>query len=402
MLYKSLIIALLTISSYGAKFRYNIEDLPKKHKGFFTINPFKSQNIIDVKVGNNTINWAQILKDFLNNRADHGFKINLLLDDNITSINDDFLKDCHNLTNISFFGQKTLIKNKQLKYSYNTNIKIIGNNFLQGCESLEKIFLPNKLSDIGDNAFFQCKQIRKITMPAALNVIGSNFANQCASLTKIEFEAPVKSVGLLFASSIHDTKLDITIDFSFSNDKYFNTNTNELNQLNLPDSSQVLFNSQKTTNQDLNNLGIFIHFNVPKNTTLNILDNSIDMDDSSAASIDLDNLGHQSESDMSSSNDNEADEIKTLINFAEEIRQKAQEQQAKREEADRIAKEEAERLEAEKKVEAERLAKEEAERLEAERRVKEEAKKQKAEKNKSKPASQIVATGHGTFFAWGG
>ena len=79
------------------------------------------------------------------------------------------------------------------------NLKIISYKTFSDCESLTDITFPNTLESIGNKAFYNCTNLTNITLPYTLKSIGKNAFHNCTNLTNIIFPDTSESI------KIHNT-----------------------------------------------------------------------------------------------------------------------------------------------------------------------------------------------------
>lgn len=60
-----------------------------------------------------------------------------------------------------------------------TQITILSIQVFNGCSKLEKVLLPNNLSEIKSTAFGDCSSLKEIDFPASLTIIGPFSFNKC-------------------------------------------------------------------------------------------------------------------------------------------------------------------------------------------------------------------------------
>lgn len=70
-------------------------------------------------------------------------------------------------------------------YSNGKPITAIGENAFSGCDKLEKIYIPDTVSEISSNAFSGCTALRAVRLPNELLTIGSHAFSGCDILQKI-------------------------------------------------------------------------------------------------------------------------------------------------------------------------------------------------------------------------
>lgn len=110
------------------------------------------------------------------------------------------IRDCPKLTAINLGNSLKEIKGSAFKNSGIKEITIpdscetIGSTAFYGCENLESVKLPAKLTAIDSNVFTGCISLKKFVIPDEVTSIGvSAFAN-CASLETVKMGDKVKSI----------------------------------------------------------------------------------------------------------------------------------------------------------------------------------------------------------------
>ncbi len=74
-------------------------------------------------------------------------------------------------------------------------VKIIGERVFQGYDKLEKVTIPNSITEIGSSAFSGCVKLEKISIPKSVTTIGSYAFEGCQKLKKISIPKSVTYIG---------------------------------------------------------------------------------------------------------------------------------------------------------------------------------------------------------------
>lgn len=101
------------------------------------------------------------------------------LPDSITEIYSDFMYFCPSLISI-------VLPN---------NLTRIGDRFMNEYHKLTSIDLPNSVSQVGDNFMCNCYSLISIVLPNSLTQVGDNFMNDCPKLTSIVLHNSLTQVG---------------------------------------------------------------------------------------------------------------------------------------------------------------------------------------------------------------
>lgn len=102
-------------------------------------------------------------------------------------------RDCKNLVRIDIPADSKLTvipggfaKNTGIKsFTIPSNVKEIGWQAFEGCDSLTSIEIPGGVTEIGDSAFYACSKLEKVTLPSTLKVVGSYAFKSCSNLTEV-------------------------------------------------------------------------------------------------------------------------------------------------------------------------------------------------------------------------
>ena len=81
----------------------------------------------------------------------------------------------------------------------------------QGCGSLERISLPEGLTEIGDRAFSQCAHLSELALPESLKKLGREALRDCTGLRELKIPPNVSSIGAgAFAGCAGLERLDLS------------------------------------------------------------------------------------------------------------------------------------------------------------------------------------------------
>ncbi|MDE6095939.1 MAG: leucine-rich repeat protein, partial [Muribaculaceae bacterium] len=92
---------------------------------------------------------------------------------------------------------KRLLKCKAnlTNYTIKPGTKVIGNEALSWCSSLQSINIPDSVTAIGNSAFHQCKSLQSINIPDSVTAIGNDAFYGCESLQSINIPDSVTAIG---------------------------------------------------------------------------------------------------------------------------------------------------------------------------------------------------------------
>lgn len=117
---------------------------------------------------------------FMRTQREERLKGELIIKDDVTSIDDGAFAYCKNLRSI------------MLPDSINT----IGTGAFKACENLSDITIQGNISSIGEYAFYKCRSLSSVTIPNGVTSIGNGTFQECRNLTSITIPEGVKSIGL--------------------------------------------------------------------------------------------------------------------------------------------------------------------------------------------------------------
>ena len=81
------------------------------------------------------------------------------------------------------------------KITIPNSVTNIGTHAFQNCSSLTSIVISDSVTSIGDNAFYNCSSLTSIVIPDSVTSIGDNAFDDCSSLTHVTIGNSVTSIG---------------------------------------------------------------------------------------------------------------------------------------------------------------------------------------------------------------
>ena len=103
----------------------------------------------------------------------------VVIPESVTEIGASAFKDCEKLKSVNLPAGVTRIENETFSH----------------CTSLERVEIPSGVAEIGDSAFAGCTSLTGIELPAGVTVIGGSTFSDCTSLTRVEIPAGVTEIG---------------------------------------------------------------------------------------------------------------------------------------------------------------------------------------------------------------
>ena len=126
----------------------------------------------------------------------------VVIPDEVTSIGDCSFRECKNLISITLPEKITSIGNAAFDGCLNLtsiniphNVKNIGGSAFSRCESLNNIKIPDNITEIKSSTFYYCKSLTSITLPKGLTIIDTQAFGDCSSLTDVNIPKNVTSIG---------------------------------------------------------------------------------------------------------------------------------------------------------------------------------------------------------------
>ncbi|MBQ1968461.1 MAG: leucine-rich repeat domain-containing protein, partial [Flavobacteriales bacterium] len=105
---------------------------------------------------------------------------NLVIPDDITSIEKYAFSGCSGLTSVSI----------------PSSVTSIGDSAFSGCSGLTSVTIPNSVTSIGDWAFRNCSGLTSVTIGNSVTSIGNYAFDGCSGLTSITIPNSVTSIGI--------------------------------------------------------------------------------------------------------------------------------------------------------------------------------------------------------------
>ena len=153
---------------------------------------------------------------------------NLVIPEDVTSLNDYAFKGCSSLTSVT-------IPN---------SVKSIGKEVFFRCSSLTSVTIGNSVTSIGDYAFGYCLGLTSVTIPNSVMSIGEKAFYECSSLTSVTIGNSVTLIGnIAFYGCWIENVLTTNSKTEFS--KAFSDRTYQHAMLYIPEGTwrEVVYNS---------------------------------------------------------------------------------------------------------------------------------------------------------------
>lgn len=157
---------------------------------------------------------------------------NLILPDNLTTIDECAFADCERLSVIA-------IPNDVVSF---------GQQAFLNCISLLRIPMPNRLTSIGNMAFSGCNSITEISIPASVSYLGDGIVKNCQNIERINVEPKntnfASKDGVLYTSTLdelliypvaHDGETYQVLESASKIAPFAFVNAKKLKQLTLPE-----------------------------------------------------------------------------------------------------------------------------------------------------------------------
>lgn len=80
-------------------------------------------------------------------------------------------------------------------YGNDLTVTAIGDNALEGCESMTSVFIPSTVTSIGQHAFDNCCSLGTIDIPESVTSIGSAAFQGCTGLTEVSLGSGINFIG---------------------------------------------------------------------------------------------------------------------------------------------------------------------------------------------------------------
>ena len=140
----------------------------------------------------------------------------ITLPDSVQKIDDQAFESCIKLRtvigfkNIKQIGKKVFYSctslnsielnpeiNKDEKQNENGETKItikIPDNLFNGCEKLQSIIIPDRVTALGTSIFANCKALNELTIPEGIETISSNLCNGCLTLKSLSLPSTITKI----------------------------------------------------------------------------------------------------------------------------------------------------------------------------------------------------------------
>ena len=116
------------------------------------------------------------------------------------------------------------------------NITTLNSYTFYGCDSLTSVVLSKKMTSIGTGLFSDCSNLTRITIPGSVTSIGENAFSGCSSLTSVTIPDSVTSIGRYVFSGCSSLK-DVTLPSKITSiSGYMFLDCSSLNNLKIPNS----------------------------------------------------------------------------------------------------------------------------------------------------------------------
>ena len=141
----------------------------------------------------------------------------IVIPDNVTSINDSLFRGCFSLETIILSEGVTRIGSyafdnciELTSITIPTTVDYMGDSVFQFCKKLKNITIENGVKEIGSYAFNGCTSITNIEIPGSIECIGQNAFSGCTGLTDVTLENGITEIGnAAFYGCTGLTKLNI-------------------------------------------------------------------------------------------------------------------------------------------------------------------------------------------------
>ena len=117
----------------------------------------------------------------------------LIIPNNVTTINDFAFYGCHSLTSVTLPDGVISVGKCAFKdclslssVNISNSVKTIDEEAFSGCINLESITLPKDLSLLKKQTFYGCSSLKSVTIPAKIEVIYQEAFSGCSSLAEIK------------------------------------------------------------------------------------------------------------------------------------------------------------------------------------------------------------------------
>ena len=114
-----------------------------------------------------------------NNAFQHSKIQNLVIPQNISTIQNYAFSNCSSLTRLTI----------------GSGVQTIGNNAFDNCTALESLIIPNNVQTIGNSAFSYCRALESLTIGSGIQTLGNNAFDHCTALESLTIGSGVQTIG---------------------------------------------------------------------------------------------------------------------------------------------------------------------------------------------------------------
>jgi hypothetical protein len=187
--------------------------------------------------------------------------------ENLKIIKNGFMNNCNELkdiklpNNIEFIGRffmKDCFKLITIDLSHLLNLESIRDYFMNDCSELITIYFPLNIKSIGNRFMNNCSKLTNIKLPLNTSSIGNYFMNNCSKLINIDLPNNIELIGEYFINEcVELTTIDLSALTNLKKiEKYFMSECSNLTDIELPNNIQsiddnFLLNCSNLTKIDL-------------------------------------------------------------------------------------------------------------------------------------------------------
>ena len=142
---------------------------------------------------------------------------------------------------ITAIGENAFANNNKItSVTISEGIERIEFGAFSACTKLERVMLPESLSEIGADAFWRCLNLREIRFSQGLEKIGDSAFYSCVKLTEISLPESLKVIGTsCFKACTGLQKVVLQEGIEVIGDSAF-YNCSKLEEINFPDSLEII------------------------------------------------------------------------------------------------------------------------------------------------------------------
>ena len=105
--------------------------------------------------------------------------VSVVIDDNVTKINDRAFNRCSNLESVTI----------------GSGVTVIESNVFKSCSKLTNVIIPENVTTIGEYAFYDCSNLESVTIGSGVKEIGNAAFRDCSKLTNVIIPEGVTTIG---------------------------------------------------------------------------------------------------------------------------------------------------------------------------------------------------------------